>query len=139
MTQAERTDAVLGLLEDMGGNVVLVGHSLGGVKISAAAEAAPERLKAVVYLTAFMLPPLMPALAMIQHEAMAGAAVSRLTCADPAVVGVMRINPASEDAAIGEQKGGFNQFFQQFVPVARQAHNLKAARSNRAPATIFHR
>jgi pimeloyl-ACP methyl ester carboxylesterase len=37
--------------------VVLVGHSLGGLTVSAVAEAMPERLSAVVYLTAF-LPPL---------------------------------------------------------------------------------
>lgn len=33
---------------------VLVGHSLGGMSISAAAEKAPERIRALVYLTAFL-------------------------------------------------------------------------------------
>jgi pimeloyl-ACP methyl ester carboxylesterase len=98
VTQAERTDAVIALVEEMGGDVVLVGHSLGGVTISAVAEAVPDRLRAVVYLTAFMLPPLMPAIAMIQHETMASALPPPLFCADPGVVGALRINPAAEDA-----------------------------------------
>jgi pimeloyl-ACP methyl ester carboxylesterase len=34
--------------------VVLVGHSLGGVSISAAAEAIPDRIKLLVYLAAFL-------------------------------------------------------------------------------------
>jgi pimeloyl-ACP methyl ester carboxylesterase len=98
VTQAERTDAVVAMVEDMGGDVVLVGHSLGGVTISAVAEAVPEKLRAVVYLTAFMLPPSMPAIAMIQHETMATALTPALFCADPALVGALRINPMAEDA-----------------------------------------
>lgn len=98
VTQAERTEAVVALVEEMGGNVVLVGHSLGGVTISAVAEAVPDRLRAVVYLTAFMLPPAMPAIAMIQHETMASALAPSLFCADPGVVGALRINPMAEDA-----------------------------------------
>jgi pimeloyl-ACP methyl ester carboxylesterase len=34
--------------------VVLVGHSLGGIPISATGEKAPERIKALVYLSAFL-------------------------------------------------------------------------------------
>jgi pimeloyl-ACP methyl ester carboxylesterase len=37
-----------------GGNVVLVGHSLGGLVISAVAEALPERIRRLVYVTAFL-------------------------------------------------------------------------------------
>jgi pimeloyl-ACP methyl ester carboxylesterase len=103
VAQAERTDAVVALVEEMGGDVVLVGHSLGGITISAVAEAVPDRLRAVVYLTAFMLPPLMPAIAMIQHETMAAALVPPLFCADPGVVGALRINPAAEDAGYVSQ------------------------------------
>lgn len=36
------------------GDVVLVGHSLGGLVISAVAEARPERLRRLVYITAFL-------------------------------------------------------------------------------------
>jgi pimeloyl-ACP methyl ester carboxylesterase len=108
VTQAERTEAVVSLVEEMGGNVILVGHSLGGVTISAVAEAVPARLRAVVYLTAFMLPPLMPAIAMIQHEIMAAALVPPLFCADPGVIGALRINPAAEDAGyVSQLRGAF--------------------------------
>jgi pimeloyl-ACP methyl ester carboxylesterase len=37
--------------------VVLVGHSLGGATISLAAEQHPERIRRLVYLTAFLVPP----------------------------------------------------------------------------------
>jgi len=103
VTQAERTEAVVELVAEMGGNVILVGHSLGGVTISAVAEAVPDSVRAAVYLTAFMLPPLMPAIAMIQHETMAAALVPPLFCADPGVAGALRINPAAEDAGYVSQ------------------------------------
>lgn len=37
--------------------VILVGHSRGGVVISAAAELVPNRIKTLAYLAAFLLPP----------------------------------------------------------------------------------
>jgi pimeloyl-ACP methyl ester carboxylesterase len=37
--------------------VVLVGHSMGGVVITAAAELIPERVRTLVYLTAFLVAP----------------------------------------------------------------------------------
>jgi pimeloyl-ACP methyl ester carboxylesterase len=36
--------------------VVLAGHSMGGIAISAAAERCPERVRVLVYLAAFLLP-----------------------------------------------------------------------------------
>ena len=36
--------------------VILVGHSRGGIVISAAAELVPERIRTLVYLTAFLVP-----------------------------------------------------------------------------------
>jgi len=97
ITQSERTAAVVSLIEQMRGNVVLVGHSMGGLTISAVAEAVPEKLRALVYVTALMLPPHMPPNAMFQHETMINNAVKPLLCADPALVGALRINPASAD------------------------------------------
>jgi len=44
-------DAVLSAL---GGRTVLVGHSMGGYPITAAAESAPERVAALVYLCAYV-------------------------------------------------------------------------------------
>jgi pimeloyl-ACP methyl ester carboxylesterase len=46
-------DAVLGLIGDRR-DVILVGHSMAGVVISAVAEAIPDRLKALVYVCAYL-------------------------------------------------------------------------------------
>lgn len=43
-----------GLLDAFSGDVVLVGHSLGGLVISTVAEARPEKLRRLVYVTAFL-------------------------------------------------------------------------------------
>lgn len=102
VTQGERTAAVVAAVTAAAaeGNrkVVLVGHSLGGITISPVAEAVPELLHTVVYVTAFMLPPGMPAIAMIQHETMAAALVPGLFAADPMAVGALRIDTRTEDA-----------------------------------------
>lgn len=95
-------DAVRSAAARGNGKVVLVGHSLGGVTVSPVAEAVPELLHAAVYVTAFMLPPGMPAIAMIQHESMAAALVPGLFMADPTAVGALRINVGSDDAAYVE-------------------------------------
>jgi pimeloyl-ACP methyl ester carboxylesterase len=92
-------DAVRSAAARGNGKVVLVGHSMGGITVSPVAEAVPELLHAAAYLTAFMLPPGMPAIAMIQHENMAAALVPGLFMADPAGVGALRINVASDDVA----------------------------------------
>jgi pimeloyl-ACP methyl ester carboxylesterase len=46
-------DAVLGLIVDRS-DVILVGHSMAGIVISAVAEAIPDRIKALVYLCAYL-------------------------------------------------------------------------------------
>lgn len=103
VTQAERTDAVLDAIADAAalgnGEVVLVGHSLGGLTISPAAEAAADRLSAVVYVTAFLLPPGEVAGTVITHDLMADAEVPALFMADPEVVGALRLDTGSEDPA----------------------------------------
>jgi len=47
-------DAVLAAIEAEDAPVVLVGHSFGGMTISSVAEAAPERIRALVYLAAYL-------------------------------------------------------------------------------------
>jgi pimeloyl-ACP methyl ester carboxylesterase len=47
---------VRGLIERRTGQVVLVGHSGGGLTATAVAEAIPERVAAIVYLAGMMLP-----------------------------------------------------------------------------------
>jgi pimeloyl-ACP methyl ester carboxylesterase len=103
VSQEQRTAAVLALADKVAaaanGKVVLVGHSLGGLTVSDAAEAAPERFAALVYVCAFLLPPGTPALAMIQDPVMKEALVPELFRADPAKIGAMRLDVRSRDPA----------------------------------------
>ena len=55
LTPADYVASVTRVL-DTTERVVLVGHSLGGGTISLAAEARPEKIKTLVYLTAFLVP-----------------------------------------------------------------------------------
>lgn len=48
------TDAVCAVLDAQAEPVVLVGHSMGGVVITQAAEHRPDRIRSLVYLTAFL-------------------------------------------------------------------------------------
>jgi pimeloyl-ACP methyl ester carboxylesterase len=52
---ADWAEQVAQLIREQEGNVVLVGHSRGGIVISEAAERVPERIRCLVYLAAFML------------------------------------------------------------------------------------
>jgi pimeloyl-ACP methyl ester carboxylesterase len=47
-------DAVLRAIEQESGPVILVGHSIGGITISAVAEQAPERIRTLVYVAAYL-------------------------------------------------------------------------------------
>lgn len=47
-------DTVLRVVTAEAGPVVLVGHSFGGMTISAVAEAAPERIRTLVYVAAYL-------------------------------------------------------------------------------------
>ena len=71
VTQEERTQAVITAVKEaasLSDNVILVGHSAGGMTISAVAEQVPELLVAVVYLAGFMVPNGMPLLAMLPQK-----------------------------------------------------------------------
>ncbi len=48
-------DRVCEILDAQSEPVILVGHSMGGVVITQAAENRPEKIKKLVYLTAFLL------------------------------------------------------------------------------------
>lgn len=56
VTLADYTARVVGALDAAGEPVVLVGHSLGGIVVSEAAEARPAAVAKLVYLAAFLLP-----------------------------------------------------------------------------------
>lgn len=55
VTLLHRADFVANLINVQPGPVILVGHSLSGLVISAAAEQVPDRIAALVYVTAFLL------------------------------------------------------------------------------------
>jgi len=102
VTQEERTQAVVALVKDaasLSDKVILVGHSAGGMTISAVAEQVPNLLSAVVYLAGFMVPNGISLLAMLQHETMSGAVAPELFVGDPAAIGATRIHVGSTDAA----------------------------------------
>src|SRR5688500_19248169 len=54
VTLADNVEKVSRLLDKMEEQVVLVGHSLGGITISAVAEARRRKLKALVYVCALL-------------------------------------------------------------------------------------
>ncbi|ENN88065.1 Putative esterase [Rhizobium freirei PRF 81] len=103
VTQEERTQAVVALVEEAAsrtdGRVILVGHSAGGMTISAVAERVPGLLIAVVYLAGFLVPNGMPLLAMLQHETMSSALSPQLFIGDPIAIGATRIHAGSTDRA----------------------------------------
>ena len=79
------------------GRVILVGHSAGGMTISAVAEQVPNLLLAAVYLAGFMVPNGMPLLVMLQHETLAAALAPGLFVGDPGAIGATRIHVGSTD------------------------------------------
>lgn len=89
---------IRGLASSGSGPVVLVGHSLGGATISAVTEAAPELIRRVVYLTAFVPVRFPTVIQYLQEPNFAASEVPALFVADPAV-GCGRINHRSADAA----------------------------------------
>ncbi|MGY4399144.1 pimeloyl-ACP methyl ester carboxylesterase [Sphingomonas sp. UYAg733] len=103
LTQEERTQAVVTLVKEAtslsDGKVILVGHSAGGMTVSAVAEQVPDLLLAVVYIAGFLVPNGMPLLAMLQHETMSSALSPGLFVGDPLAIGATRINTGPADNA----------------------------------------
>ena len=101
VTQEERTQAVVALVKEAAsvgyGKVILVGHSAGGMTISAVAEKVPNLLRAVVYIAGFMVPNGMTLLDVLQHESMSSALSPGLFVGDPVAIGATRIHAGSID------------------------------------------
>lgn len=101
ITQADRTAAAVAAVNHAAGlgngKVVIVGHSWGGLTISHVAEAVPDKLHALVYLTAFLLPDGMSGGAMLGDPTFGTGQVGPLFMADPATTGALRIDPRSQD------------------------------------------
>ena len=56
VTLAAYAERVCDILDEQPEPVVLVGHSMGGIVTSEAAERRPEKIRMLVYLTAYLLP-----------------------------------------------------------------------------------
>jgi pimeloyl-ACP methyl ester carboxylesterase len=103
VTQEHRTQAAVAMVKQAAslsdGKVILVGHSAGGMTISAVTEQVPDLLLAVVYLAGFLVPSGMTLLAMVQHKALSTALSPGLFVGDPVAIGATRINAGSTDPA----------------------------------------
>lgn len=56
ITMDDYTNALINILDEQDEPVILVGHSFNGITISRVAELRPQKIKKLVYLTAFLLP-----------------------------------------------------------------------------------
>ena len=114
---ADYRNAILQQIDRMVGNgkVTLVGHSMGGLSVTAAAEAVPDKIARAVYLTAFV-----PILRKTGFDYMglpenAAAQGGQVFLGDPALTGAVRLNPRSTDAGYLERA---RQAFYNDVPMA---------------------
>jgi pimeloyl-ACP methyl ester carboxylesterase len=86
-----------------GGPVTVVAHSMGGTVLTRAAQQVPELIAHMVYLTALMPASDVPALTYLRSADNEGELVGPSLRADPAVIGALRFDLASEDAAYRRQ------------------------------------
>jgi pimeloyl-ACP methyl ester carboxylesterase len=145
VTQQERTQAVIASVKEAAsltdGKVMLVGHSAGGMTVSAVAEQIPNLLLAAVYLSGFMVPNGMPLLAMLQHETMSSALAPGLFVGDAAVIGATRINVGpSSDAYRSLLKAAFyaDVSESEFARAASQLHCDESNVGALTPSEITH-
>lgn len=100
-------DAVVAAIEQLraGGfeKVIVVAHSAGGVAVTQAVERIPRQISAVVYLSAFMLANGQTALETTGMPEGSSGEVSLLLRANPAEIGALRIDAASNDRAYLDQ------------------------------------
>jgi pimeloyl-ACP methyl ester carboxylesterase len=81
------------------GKVTLVGHSFGGLAITRAAEAVPELIERLVYLTAYVPSKVATGAELGVLPEGASSISGAILVGDPAKTGAMRINPRSGDPA----------------------------------------
>jgi pimeloyl-ACP methyl ester carboxylesterase len=84
--------------------VRLVGHSFGGLAITVAAEATPDLIDRLVYLTAYVPVPELPnAVALASLPEGQSSISGAILIGDPRVTGAQRINPRDADPAYIEK------------------------------------
>ncbi|MEU4343232.1 alpha/beta fold hydrolase [Nocardia sp. NPDC023852] len=98
-------DLLVSQIEEVGrgGPVTVVAHSMGGTVLTRAAQLAPELLAHAVYLAAFMPASDVPAIAYIHLPENAGELVAPSFRADPAAIGALRFDLASDDPDYRQQ------------------------------------
>jgi pimeloyl-ACP methyl ester carboxylesterase len=101
------------------GRCVLVGHSMGGHVISAAAQRAPHLVERLVYLAAFMPAPGVAAGTYVASPENAGEAVGPLLVGAPGAIGALRIDTRSADP--GYRAGIVRAFYADVPPAAAEA------------------
>lgn len=103
VTLDDYTDAVLGVVDAAwaagSGPVMLVGHSMAGIVLTAVAERAPEKIGLLAYLAAFIPLPGVPMIDYVRCAENAGEEVAGLFVAPPPRIGAMRIDYRHADAA----------------------------------------
>ena len=96
MTLDDYADAVLEVVDAAvvagAGPVMVVGHSMAGIALTAAAERAPEKIAKLVYLAAFMPMPGVPMVDYVRCAENDGEEVAGLFVAPPQAIGAMRID-----------------------------------------------
>ena len=80
------------------GPITLLGHSMAGVPITAAAEQAPGKIAKLIYLSAFMPVTANPVQAYLGLPQNANSQVLRILKGNPAVIGALRLETNSTDA-----------------------------------------
>ena len=143
ISQGERTTAAVEVVKHAStlgnGKVVLVGHSWGGLTISHVAEALPDKLQSVVYLTAFLLPNGMPSGAILGDPTFSTGQVAPLFLGDPKKTGALRIDPRSQDRDyFAKAKEAFYADVSDahFVAIANLLHCDEVASTAGVPMTI---
>ncbi|MER5450366.1 alpha/beta fold hydrolase [Streptomyces sp. NPDC002764] len=98
-------DLLLSQIKEVGrgGPVTVVAHSMGGTVLTRVAQIAPDLVAHAVYVAAFMPGSGIPAVAYVQLPENAGELVGPSLRADPAVVGALRLDLASDDPAYRAQ------------------------------------
>ncbi|MCX4825880.1 alpha/beta fold hydrolase [Streptomyces sp. NBC_01142] len=102
-----------------GGPVTVVAHSMGGTVLTRAVQQAPELVAHAVYLTAFMPASGVPAIAYAQMPENAGELVAPSVRADPAAIGAVRLDLASDDVGYRQQLR--DAFFGDVAPAVADA------------------